>query len=244
MKSRPILMSAPMVRALLAGVKTQTRRVVKAPPGEMDRPFMMDDGTWHVTDSQGGHMSPLGAGRDGACPYGAPGDLLIVRETFRLPASYDGWKPGRVPDDTPVWFNATTDRQQPEGWGKTRSSIHMPRWASRLTLEITDVRVERLQDISEADARAEGVISRSVECSDGATRILWFGVPHAGYEYGPDGGGPVQAYADLWDSINNPRGLCADDAPHGWAANPFVWALTFRVHRANVDQVLAERAAA
>ncbi len=78
MKARPILFSAPMIRALLAGAKTQTRRVVKPQPGDLDRPFQLDDGSWHVCASRGGHMSPL------PCPYGRPGDLLWVRETWAM----------------------------------------------------------------------------------------------------------------------------------------------------------------
>lgn len=142
MKERPIIFSAPMVRAILAGAKTQTRRVVKFKPWHQIEerydgspwPWMYDD------DRAADHWLP--------CPYGQAGDRLWVRESFcdaRQAAA------GRV------LYRASGDTAC--GW---KPSIHMPRFASRITLEITSVRVERLQDISEADARAEG-ISRA-EC--------------------------------------------------------------------------------
>ena len=105
----------------------------------------------------------------------------------------------------------------------------MPRWASRLTLLVSDVRVQRLQEISEEDAMAEGVEQRLVGCADGQERHLWFGVPHVGHENARG------AFFDLWDSLHNPRGLCAEDAPAGVAANPWVTPLTFAVERRNID---------
>lgn len=143
MSDRPILFSAPMVRAILDGHKTQTRRVMKL------------------------QAHP--------CPYGVPGDRLWVREAFRFLDSFDGDSPTAVGDRCLIagypkpwaptqyeadgwrdnWMNVGT----PPGTiaaGKLRPGIHMPRWASRITLEITDVRVERLQDISNADCAREG----------------------------------------------------------------------------------------
>ncbi len=129
MKERPILFSAPMVRAILAGTKTQTRRVVKAKhlPWLDNSVLNFLDGKWN--------QRPL--------PYGQPGDRLWVRET------------SRAHEITTKEAEADTPLQ--DGYGKLRPSIHMPRWASRITLEVTGVRVERLHDISIADAIAEGV---------------------------------------------------------------------------------------
>ena len=158
MKERPILFSAPMVRALLAGTKTQTRRIVKA----RDLEWM---------DVHQGLREPDNAER---CPYGQPGgDRLYVRETWAAPHAYDHLPPRLIPQDARIHYAATEDR----GGLLWRPSIHMPRWASRITLEVTGVRVERLQDISEADAIAEGVYT------DPACPAY-------------------DAYAQLWDEIN------------------------------------------
>ena len=179
MRERPILFSGPMVRALLDGRKTQTRRVVKPqPPTERDfrgATFGLDraiaDGVKmysqndyarlpkHPTDWS--LIGSVGVARDAGfplryrCPYGAPGDRLWVKETHAIVprtayAMSDGvqqtLKPGD--DHDAAVYAAGWERSKPGRW---RPSIHMPRWASRLTLTITDVRVQRLQDISEAD---------------------------------------------------------------------------------------------
>ncbi len=200
MTDRPILFSAPMVRALLAGTKTQTRRVVKPQPhhGLVGVMVNLGGADWAMDD---GDLS--GQWR---CPYGVPGDRLIVRETFRLPAEYDDVKPSLVRSSAPVWYAA--DVRADEGWGKTRVSIHMPRWASRLTLTITEVRVERLQDISEADAKAEGAPQ------------LW--TTGDGDFYEDARGNHLTGYAGVWEHINGPG---------SWAANPWVWAVSFEVER-------------
>ena len=148
MKERPILFNAPMVRALLAGTKTQTRRIVKA----RDLEWM---------DVHQGLREPDNAER---CPYGQPvvdsghrigGDRLYVRETWAAPHAYDHLPPRLIPQDALIHYAATEDR----GGLLWRPSIHMPRWASRITLEITGVRVETLGVISHEDALAEGVSS-------------------------------------------------------------------------------------
>jgi len=115
-------------------------------------------------------------------------------------------KPSLVRSSAPVWYAA--DGRADEGWGKTRVSIHMPRWASRLTLKITDVRVERLQDISEADAKAEGAPQ------------LW--TTGDGDFYEDTRGNHLTGYAGVWEHINGPG---------SWAANPWVWAVSFEVER-------------
>ena len=199
MKERPILFSASMVRALVAGTKTQTRRVVKpqfaadAIPVEM--PATDPAGGWVVPGHSGVWSCDAAANPDDVrrCPYGQPGDRLWVRETFGFSGS------GYIPD---IHFRATN----PEApiLGRWHPSIHMRRIDSRITLEITSVRVQRLQDISEADALAEGVTDDGSLVTDLA---------------GNDRGGAFAAFATLWEVING-----ADS----WDDNPWVWAIEFR----------------
>lgn len=198
MTERPILFSAPMVCALFAGMKTQTRRVVKPQPRRVDGgvPFG-DAAAW-------AHAEPGSAVM--RCPYGQRGDRLWVRETW---LTVNG-------DDTFYRADYMQDRAGDRAHGVAwRPSIHMPRSRSRITLEVTGVRVERLQDISEADAVAEGVFRKVgttqlgdvVETATGGELIYAV---------------PTQArkeYRRLWDTING------DGA---WAANPWVWVVTFK----------------
>ena len=192
MKERPILFSAPMVRAILAGTKTQTRRVVKPQPGCDPR----DDE----------HIDM------GRCPYGQPGTTLWVRETWS-PDEYEGQR---------TFYRADDEHFLPAGGWKP--SIHMPRFASRITLEITGLRVERLQDISPSDAIAEGLKGLS---KDGG-QITKYGIPDSDGLPGTDDAGwpwhawrisPVDSYRRLWSQINGPR---------SWDANPFVWVVEFK----------------
>ena len=194
-----------MICALLAGTKTQTRRIVKPQP----------IGVW----GQGAIRSHTFVGvvsgphdHCWTCPYGAPGDRLWVRETHALENRYRN-----------VWCQYAADGHRaavpaPElvtiARPGMRPSIHMPRWASRITLEITGVRVERLQNISEADAQAEGATFRRIGTGDARTgmRDCWSFEQHEG-ETARD------AYRLLWEHINGDG---------SWDANPFVWVLTFR----------------
>ena len=191
MKSRPILFSAPMVRALLAGTKTQTRRIVK--------PTKVPYGHWGV-ETRGARHELTHWDNDTAetslltCPHGEPGDQLWVRET---------WAEGiHQMADVDHWAYAAdhfgVQQRLGERW---KPSIHMPRAASRITLEITEVRVERLGDISEADAWAEGIDQ---------AEVLSMGCTY---------GASVAAYSALWERINGPG---------SWDLNPWVWALDFR----------------
>lgn len=209
MTEKPILFSTPMVRAILDGRKSQTRRVMKP------QPDAVHDGEpyWFI----GGYRTRMDANNPLVCPYGFPGSRLWVRETCRaeeLPSGLDGVRyladDCFIPiDNTPESGDAWLDlryygkRASPVAPVKTVPAIHMPRWASRISLEITGVRVERLQDISEADALAEGVNVHPDHHGKPRTSIY----------------SPVQAYADLWDQINGPE---------SWAANPWVWAVSFR----------------
>lgn len=176
-KERPILFSAPMVRALLEGRKSVTRRAVKGSPAgcfPMKGADNLPDGTFFVSRPDSDRVGSSGV----SCPYGSPGDRLWVRETWaqvirRPVSSEEAWWPGRqawrgvgTRPTTPSRLNPEhhvviyrADGGMPAGFPEPwRPSIFMPRWACRLVLEVTDVRVERLQDISEEDAKAEGVI--------------------------------------------------------------------------------------
>lgn len=194
MKERPILFSAPMVRALLAGTKTQTRRVIK--PRHLA--FFNQDAAAMLSDW---NERPL--------PYGKTGDRLWVREShwwFKDEHDHEtGYFPPTLTIDD-VAYRA--DGEDPRKvW---RPSIHMPRWASRITLEITSVRVERLQEISIEDAKAEGAWGPD----DSIVQKV------ADY-FGTDifSANPRKAFQMLWESING---------PDSWAANPWVWVIEFR----------------
>ena len=212
MKERPILFSGAMVRALLAGSKTQTRRVCK-PATTLSAVVEVPDPMERGQVYNGSHFGDEDGAVQFACPYGGIGDRLWVRETFRGCRAYE--VQGYPPKDwgnKPIWFEA--DGAPPgdaKAWAlRARPSIHMPRWASRITLEVTAVRVERLQDISEDDAIAEG-------CTLNHNGYYWGG-PHAvsGLKQLATAKG---AYQDLWESINGPG---------SWDANPWVWVVEFR----------------
>ena len=141
------------------------------------------------------------------CPYGQPGDRLWVRETWAAPHAYDHLPPRMISQEARIHYTATEER----GGLLWRPSIHMPRWVSRITLEITAVRVERLQDISEADALAEGIYKP-------LGSQFWHTNPSANILPGET---PQWAYRNLWESISGP---CS------WDANPWVWVVEFKRH--------------
>lgn len=225
MKERPILFSAPMVRAILDGRKTQTRRVVKPAPADVVQLIGADD---RPTGEYGLALDPEFTRvlqKTIRCPYGVPGDRLWVRESGKLLSEAFDHDPARGKD---LWRDAgwqyadgsvkqLLDYDPPlSEWvddcsAISRPSIHMPRWASRITLEITSVRVERLNDISAADADAEGF---GGEFPD---RVMPDVFPPR------DGGwghlSMPECYARLWEHINGPG---------SWAANPFVWVVEFK----------------
>ena len=208
MKERPILFSAPMVRALLDGSKTQTRRILKVQPDE-DGLSKVTDGPWVDT-----------SGRQYVCPYGQPGDQLWVRETWGVGSRPDPWGgyDGIEYRADEAWLEDGDDFachkvETPDdiclgdyshGW---KPSIHMPRWASRIQLEITDVRIERLQDISEEDAKAEGIepeLDGWIDYSNPSAQMCL---------------NPIDSFRTLWEAINGNG---------SWAANPWVWVVEFR----------------
>lgn len=212
MKERAILFSAPMVRALLDGSKTLTRRVIKFPTLDVPSTYLGVNNALHVfanTEKWGGQM---------ACPYGVPGDRLWVRESGNIARDKSAWMyadhGGKLAPSAPAGSESWV-----RDW-KGCGSIHMPLWASRITLEITGVRVQRLQDISEADAVAEGVSpARGLRGDDDLT-VSQIQVARDTARGSISVDYPISRYALLWDTING------DSAP--WNSNPWVWALTFR----------------
>jgi hypothetical protein len=147
-RERPILFSSEMVKAILSGAKTQTRRIMKPQPQEFANPPY-----WRW--SNGSKLGPFAvASGDRPSIFGrwVPGERLWVREAWRTDRCYDHLKPSALNPKCPIYYGSKIIA----GYHKARPSIHMPRWASRLTLEITDVRVERIQEITAEDAIAEG----------------------------------------------------------------------------------------
>ena len=224
MTDRPILFSAAMIRALLTGRKTQTRRALDVPPVTFDAVFC-DDGIWYIGDATTGQ-------REARLPVRyQPGDRLWVREAhailprtaYRMSIGTGTIAQREHPTDgySAAVFREGFDRSGNPGW---RPSIHLPRWASRLTLTVTDVRVQRLQDISEEDAQAEGCIKLKVT----GRAAEFTGSQYLGLHW-PS----CRAwYRDLWDSLNVARGF-------GWDANPWVVAVTFAVAHRNIDSAEA-----
>lgn len=217
MRERPILFTGPMIRALLDGSKTQTRRLVKPQPVERE-PLGDDCWSWHngKRDVKKGGFG-ISSGRDNVTwwmsrhsPYGVVGDRLWVKETWR-PMAMSDW-------DLQIDYAADGASRylhdgefEPGDWMMPKaaargnvSPLFMPRWASRLTLTITDVRVERLQEISRGDAMAEGCPFPNM--ADGDDPRLW--------------------YSKLWEQINGTG---------SWSSNPWVWVLTFAVSTSSGD---------
>ncbi|PZR85255.1 MAG: hypothetical protein DI537_31095 [Stutzerimonas stutzeri] len=199
---RPILFSAPMVRALLAGRKSQTRRIAKFIEA-------IDDGEFHIHNAGGGLYGVSEADVPADAVDYAPisiGDRLWVREAYSGPHRMGDIPPRHWRDDLPIWFWADGNPEYGD-WTKPKPGIHMPRWASRLTLTVTDVRVQRLGDISETDAKAEGV-DPIVDHGVGTTALHTI------------------AFQQLWDRLHG------EGATY---ANPWVAAYTFTVERRNID---------
>jgi hypothetical protein len=216
MKERPILFSSPMVRAINEGRKTQTRRVMK-PQITEETCFAGFEGMGYLPVRR--DETPI------LCPYGVPGDRLWARETWYCdhcfgpcyanppigsPEEWRGEVSALSPHGDLMYYRADgeiddlmPERDGPVTW---RPSIFMPRWASRILLEVTDVRVQRVQEISGDDVLAEGC------------RLAWGNRQTLGTD---EERARKDLYSQLWDSINAKRGL-------GWDVNPWVWAITFR----------------
>lgn len=228
MRERPILFSSPMVRALLNGTKAQTRRVVN--------PRLYFENGCDVVEQSHAEFGLFAVDRLDACPYGVPGDRLWVRETWYCDHIFA--KTQGTPEQIAQWrkmlyFGA--DYLTPQEWSNAeewaertpawRPSIYMPRWASRLTLEVTSVRVERLQSISEKDASAEGTALpvTTDDCPPGKVQPLFqlTRSPMLDSSEKPSSKNKYRwAFACLWESINGKR------AP--WASNPWVWVIDFK----------------
>jgi len=226
---RPIIFSGPMVRALLDGRKTMTRRVLKPqPPADLGLVGIYAPKLTAVF----GYVTP-----DADCKVALrymPGDRLWVREAWRIPYMDNIYSPSDIAAHaieagysspwSAIEYMADGERVN---WkpvfgdpGRVRAGMHMPRWASRLTLIVKGVRVQRVQDISEQDAIAEGCPGRLGPNPD---------FPD---EWDPS---PVEEYSGLWDELNARRPGCS------WSDNPWVVALTFDVVKANIDALdLAE----
>lgn len=254
MTDRPILFSSAMIRSLLAGTKTQTRRLVDFPGVENVMDFVKvatdNEGrpVYEMKDAAGQFLTrPAGKGLVDYhfSPRIGVGDRLWVRESgIRTKLAGREELPGLFRHDVPdtpargfYWVESTrttgaaysvegcSRKAALAGGSKACPSIHMPRWASRLTLIVTDVRIERLQDISEADAIAEGV---EVASTDPA----WPGYRDYGNDavMNPTAKG---SYRTLWDHINGDG---------SWTANPWIVAYSFRVIKQNIDQIEREAA--
>lgn len=179
MKERPIIMTAESVRAILDGRMTMTRRVVKPQPSDIRRSPFVPSG---IEDNHGYEIK---------LAYGIPGDRLWVRETW----AYIGKEP-----ETDTVYKADGCWSDKPDW-KWQSPRFMPRWASRLTLEVLNIRVERVQEISEEDAIAEGMEFIPVKQATWSNR---------------------QSYSLLWDTLHAKRG-------YPWVSNPYVWVIDFKV---------------
>ena len=201
MRERPILFSAPMVRAILDGSKTQTRRIVTPQGSEMQREVMPDGRTigWRTNVRHAHGWTTVNI-----CPYGAPGDRLWIKEAFRVcfvgACCFGEYAAGgeRLHSDGFDTEQAARFLRKGSAWSP---AIHMPRWASRLTLDVAGVRVERLQEITADDAVREGI---------NPSEVPGVGSDHA----------LVDAFQKLWDSINGKH------SP--WSSNPWVWVVSFR----------------
>ncbi|TDX29142.1 hypothetical protein DFO67_108186 [Modicisalibacter xianhensis] len=233
MKERPILFAGDMVRAILDGRKTQTRRIMKPQPEPTPDDYTGPAGHWWPSNEVQSmvhverELQNLGGGWEGLagtiCPYGQPGDRLWVRETWQGPLVSEeemdadpSWAKdmSRYKDASHCVYRASGDSCEfvdPDGdlVSRWRPSIHMPRWASRITLEIVSVRVERLQEISVEDARSEGVQAWIDSFKDGP-------IYHQNSQLDAY---PVTAFSRLWQSINGDG---------SWDANPWVWVVEFK----------------
>ena len=209
--SRPISFNAPMVCAIINGKKTQTRRVAKSP-------------SILVSKRLGEDVVLL-------CPYGKVGDRIWVREAWRGDSQMDEIPPREFSPGEPIQFEADGSLRQTGcimmGVGKLRPGMFMPRWASRICLEITDVRLERLQDMSEQDAESEGL-----SCLSKDGQLFKYGITDNDGLPGSGNPGwlwqdwcvtPIKAFTELWNSINGKH------QEKCWDANPLVWVVEFKV---------------
>lgn len=204
---KPILFQGEMIRAILDGRKTQTRRIIKPQP----HPQFLARGVWSVVPQWPHQDGVRWFMKDGCselvkCPHGKPGDELWVRETWGLFPHYESWRLDEVPKDDAVLYRAANPALKTEAKMRWKPSIHMPRWASRIQLKITDIQVEQVQEISERDAEAEGIDPSGTSCGV-------CGEPYPSC---------VDAFKCLWETINGKR------EGRSWDDNPWVWKVSFK----------------
>lgn len=222
MTDRPIIFSGPMVRAILDGKKTQTRRVLRGVRADGTRWVFGKKYSGVIYDDE--HQFRERGHEDEYCPYRV-GDRLWVRETWKrdgadsIAAATADFEDAMGPQLGPTFYAADAP---PMGPSRYWPSIHMPRWASRLTLTVTEVRVQRLQDISEEDAIADGAVKLVME---GDAEAFYLDHERGTHRCG---------FAGLWDHINGKREGAT------WDDNPWVVALTFTAEKRNIDAVKAE----
>ncbi|MFN3650058.1 MAG: hypothetical protein ACK47B_10810 [Armatimonadota bacterium] len=211
MKQTPILMSASMVLATLQDRKRQTRRPISPEPHPGIHSFIpLSSGVWKPA---WGSAIRENLTEHNACRrsrYGVRGDRLWVKETWAAASEYDAYPPSRIPPEgrQRIWY-AAGGGLKPEWVGRTRASIHLPRWASRLTLELTeDPRPERLQEITEAEAIAEGCPGENCYRRPGVAGLVT-----------DDGLLPDEQFSQLWETLHG-KGA--------WKLNPWVWVISFK----------------
>jgi hypothetical protein len=211
MKERPMIFSDPMIRAILEGRKTMTRRVVKPQPAG-------DTVTWGCTTAHPGFGFLFGKEKEWRnCPYGEPGDRLWIKESLRGDGQPGNMRPGIM---RYVADGAAVSGPLGEAFWRYKRPLltarYMPRWASRLTLEVAGVRVERVQDITEEDAIAEGAFAQG-KCGDDPVSDLWT-MTGEGWRYN----WAQEAFRTYWDSLNDKRPGAS------WEENPWVWVVEFK----------------
>jgi hypothetical protein len=233
MADLPILFSGAMVRAILREIeqpgtgKTQTRRVLTPQPtyhGLDDVPSLPTKRRYTFAE----YLMVNSPNIDACTPYEV-GDRLYVREAWRCEARLDKRAPRDIATNYPgIKYIATAEPDDFGIEGKFRQAMHMPRWASRITLIVTEVRVQRLQEINEADAIAEGI---EKDHAVGMTNVWGWRDYLRGHEIAKRHyADPRDSFHSLWDSLNSDRG-------YSWEANPWVAAYTFRPIAGNIDQI-------
>ena len=239
MAVKPILFSGSMVRALLDGRKTQTRRVTAQPPPECGINYMLGNESWMPVEARSpvrrafeAWHGDLFRNRPKKAMCGSfdivarfqPRDILWVRETWCAAGTHSGYA---YAADAPAGADT-----RGYGW---RPSIHMPRAASRLTLTVTDVRVQRLQEVDEADAKAEGAAEHPCRGPHRGPDATFWAMADPDSDASCSSRTTARAaFGAFWNLLNEARG-------YGWDANPWVAAVTFTVERANVDTALKRR---
>ncbi len=198
MPEKPILFSTPMVRAVLAGTKTVTRRLIKPQPDHCHRDIIGKPKPWSSADYE--RLIPQAGDRE-IKPRYQPGDILRVNEVWRTWKEWDDHKPSEIPEGQPIFYDTDESEQERKAYGRYRQARYMCAWMSRPErFEVLDSRPEGVQDITEEDAIREGITGDEALVGQVANPFR-------------------TAFAILWDSIHGAG---------AWAANPFVWRISFR----------------